>query len=394
MKILMVTPIYPGPGVGDEFTKVVHYFTKEMVSLGHNVRVVAIPSYFPKWMYRIPAPIVKVAATHFGFPLPKTRLDTVTRYEHEGVKVLRVPLYKQHPWAMIQDPVLERASRRIINELESKEFVPDVIAAHWFDPSIYFVDSLKSHFGCKASLVIHNHGFKYRKYIDAPDLWGCRKVDTNEVFPKLFPGKEISFRCCSGIPVQFLEAPVTREWKTCDRFIFVGGLLRRKYPDIVLEALYSIGKPFTLKIVGAGALENKLKKRIDSLGLQDKVELTGRMKRDRIIKLLDNSDVFIMISKDEVFGLVYLEAMARGCIVVAASGEGMEGIIRSGENGFLVPAGNQEKLEQTIEIIREMSPEKRKAISIQASETALKFTERNVTVDYIEHLRNLADRHI
>ena len=42
-----------------------------------------------------------------------------------------------------------------------------------------------------------------------------------------------------------------------------------------------------------------------------------------------------MISQGEAFGLVYLEAMARGCITIASRGEGFDGIIKDGINGFL-----------------------------------------------------------
>lgn len=48
------------------------------------------------------------------------------------------------------------------------------------------------------------------------------------------------------------------------------------------------------------------------------------------------SDCFIMISKNEAFGLVYLEAMSAGCITIASRGEGFDGVIIHGVNGFYV----------------------------------------------------------
>lgn len=387
----MVTPIYPGPGVGDNFTKVVHYFAREMAAAGHRICVVAVPSYFPRWMYHIPQPVVRIVLSRFGSVPPKERLDRKLVYDYEGINVIRVPLFKIQPWAKISDNVMKKASEDIVSELERKGFVPDVIAAHWFDPSVYFVNSLKRHFGCKASLVVHNHGFKFREYADAPDIWGCRKIDTREIFKREFPGKTISFRCCSGIPEMYLESTKERDWSGCDRFIYVGTLIQRKYPDVVIGALSDAREEFTLNIVGEGVMKGKLEKEIDKLGVRDKVKLRGRLKRERIIELLDESDVFIMISEDEVFGLVYLEAMARGCIVVAASNEGMEGIIRSGENGFLVPAGDRERLTDTVRNIRSLSPEKRTLISQAARKTAEEFTERKVAAAYLGHLKQLTD---
>ena len=45
--ILLLTPIYPGPDIPKSTTPVVHYFTKEWIQLGYNVKVVTYPSNFP-----------------------------------------------------------------------------------------------------------------------------------------------------------------------------------------------------------------------------------------------------------------------------------------------------------------------------------------------------------
>ena len=101
------------------------------------------------------------------------------------------------------------------------------------------------------------------------------------------------------------------------------------------------------------------------------------------------SDVFIMISKDEVFGLVYLEAMARGCITIASKNEGMEGIIIDGYNGFLCEAGNHDELCKIIRIINDLPKEKINEISQNAINTARKYTDEAVAAQYINNVENL-----
>ena len=64
------------------------------------------------------------------------------------------------------------------------------------------------------------------------------------------------------------------------------------------------------------------------------------------------SECFIMVSKNETFGLVYLEAMLQGCIVVASKNEGIDGIIIHGENGFLCNAGDVNELTKNLKIYR------------------------------------------
>ena len=45
--------------------------------------------------------------------------------------------------------------------------------------------------------------------------------------------------------------------------------------------------------------------------------------------IIHNADCFVMVSSREAFGLVYVEAMAKGCIVIATKGQGMDGIIKT-----------------------------------------------------------------
>ena len=108
------------------------------------------------------------------------------------------------------------------------------------------------------------------------------------------------------------------------------------------------------------------------------------MPRQEIIPILDRSDVFILISRGEVFGLVYIEAMSRGCIVIASKGEGMEGVIENGINGFLCEAGNADELAGIIRHIQGLSDDERKRITEAAITTSLKLTDVAVAKDYIE----------
>ena len=93
-----------------------------------------------------------------------------------------------------------------------------------------------------------------------------------------------------------------------------------------------------------------------------------------------------MISKGEAYGLVYLEAMARGCITIASRNEGMDGIIKDGINGFLCNAGDYVELASIIQRINSMSMEERMAISNHAIETAKWLTDENTAKMYIDNV--------
>ena len=125
--------------------------------------------------------------------------------------------------------------------------------------------------------------------------------------------------------------------------ISVGTLKARKCMDRTLEAFARLAGEFpdaTLTIVGMGEMEGALRGRIAELHLEQRVTLTGGLSHGQVLARMAESDLFVLPSWGEGYGIVYIEAMAAGCIAVGAKGEGIEDTIRDGENGFLVPAGD------------------------------------------------------
>ena len=94
--------------------------------------------------------------------------------------------------------------------------------------------------------------------------------------------------------------------------------------------------------------------------------------------------VLLMAHLYVVFGLVYLEAMSRGCITIAARNEGMEGIIENGVNGFLCGAGDAEELASIIRHINSLSAVEKQSISDKAKKKATELSDYNVAKRYIE----------
>ena len=138
--------------------------------------------------------------------------------------------------------------------------------------------------------------------------------------------------------------------------ISVGTLKARKCMDRTLEAFARLADEYPdakLTIVGIGEMESQLKARIAQLGLGDRVEMTGGLPHEQVIQRMAGSDLFVLPSWGEGYGIVYIEAMAAGCISVGAVGEGIEDTITDGENGFLVPAGDVEEIERVMRSVFE-----------------------------------------
>ena len=170
----------------------------------------------------------------------------------------------------------------------------------------------------------------------------------------------------------------------------MGEMIERKYPIQVIDALqkaYPEGN-FELTYVGDGDLLNEIRNRVERDRLTEKVRVLGKIPRDNIKAEYDNADCMVMISKNEAYGLVYLEAMARGCITIASRNEGFDGVIKDGENGFLCKAGDANELAAIIHRINALTPAERQQISDNAIATARSLTDYKAAKRYIEDLIN------
>ena len=138
--------------------------------------------------------------------------------------------------------------------------------------------------------------------------------------------------------------------------ISVGTLKARKCMDRTLEAFAQLADDYpdaTLTIVGIGEMEQQLKSRIAELGLEKRVTLTGGLPHEQVMARMAQSDLFVLPSWGEGYGIVYIEAMAAGCISVGAKDEGIEDTIIDGENGFLVPAGDIDEIRRVMKNVFE-----------------------------------------
>jgi glycosyltransferase involved in cell wall biosynthesis len=158
--------------------------------------------------------------------------------------------------------------------------------------------------------------------------------------------------------------------------ISVGTLKARKCMDRTLEAFARIAGEYplaTLTIVGIGEMEAQLKARIAELGLENRVTMTGGLPHEEVIARMAKSDLFVLPSWGEGYGIVYIEAMAAGCIAVGAKDEGIADTITDGENGFLVPAGD---IDETERVMRQVfaDPARYEALRERGRQDAMALT--------------------
>jgi glycosyltransferase involved in cell wall biosynthesis len=140
--------------------------------------------------------------------------------------------------------------------------------------------------------------------------------------------------------------------------------------------------------VGEGMLKEKITQKITELKLEGCVTILGKLSRDEVQRKMVESDVFAMVSKPEAFGLVYVEAMSKGCITIGTKGQGIDGVIEHGENGFLCEARNVQALKDIIVAINQMSYDDKMNLASKAIKTASLLTDRKVASDYLNKITN------
>ncbi len=395
--ILLLTNIYPNNDPNYGGTAVCHSFTTEWVKMGYNVRVVHFDSLFPRPYYwvgklfneRIQAKTGTVAYTNTPRK-PK-------QYMVDDVPVMFVPLKKFVPHKAPSQRQTEKAFRYVVDKFAKEGFEPEVITAHFVLPQLQFMPMFKKQYpAARTCLVLHGpsslfsqfYPNNYQDLMPSVDVWGFRSLAFQQSFEKRFGNDKPVFLCHSGIPEKYLE-PVDKDFSDgVKRFVFVGSLYELKNVDITLRALHKVmaGREYTFDIVGSGAENENLHRLVEELGMQKHVVFHGQMKRDDAQRVVRDADCFVMVSSREAFGLVYVEAMAKGLIVVGTQGQGIDGIVKHGENGFLCKARDVEGLAQVINHIVGLSQSELKQISKKAVETAANLTDRKVAEHYINSI--------
>ena len=110
------------------------------------------------------------------------------------------------------------------------------------------------------------------------------------------------------------------------------------------KALVDRGVRLTVHLHGDGPLKQAIARDIEQLGLTDVVRQHGFTPRQEVLKAMRASHLFLMPSAPETFGLVYLEAMASGCVVIGHKGWGIDGVVEDGVNGYVVAAPTESEI--------------------------------------------------
>jgi N-acetyl-alpha-D-glucosaminyl L-malate synthase BshA len=150
----------------------------------------------------------------------------------------------------------------------------------------------------------------------------------------------------------------------------------KRIPDVI-EIFYKIQQqiPSKLMMVGDGPEKEVAENLCQKLGISDKVIFFGNS--NEIDKILSYTDLFLLPSETESFGLAALEAMAWGVPVISSNSGGLPEVNFEGVSGFLSDVGNTDEMAQN-------------AIKILSNETKLaEFKENALAVAKQFDIKNI-----
>jgi glycosyltransferase involved in cell wall biosynthesis len=179
----------------------------------------------------------------------------------------------------------------------------------------------------------------------------------------------------SGIHEEFLDPAPETPWGW--RLLYVGRLDARKGVHTAVESLASLPDEAALELVGGwdAREEERLRGLARELGVEDQVKFAGQRGRTEIAAAYERADAVVFpVEWEEPWGLVPLEAMAKGRPVVATGRGGSAEYLRDGENCLLFEASDARALATALTRLAE-DAELRSRLREGGLETAPKHTE-------------------
>lgn len=135
------------------------------------------------------------------------------------------------------------------------------------------------------------------------------------------------------------------------RLLFAGRTIPMKGIPVLIESLAQLPADVSALIVGGSigdAEQGSLAETAQRFKVADRVRFEGTVPHEQLPTYFGASDLCIVPSYYESYGMVALEALACGCPVVASQVGGLESIINNGVNGLLIPPGSAEALSEAV----------------------------------------------
>ncbi len=269
----------------------------------------------------------------------------------------------------------------------------DVIHTHNTACQLYVpISKIVFHKSTRLFTTEHNtinrrRSIKFFKYIDK---WMyskysavvCISEQTSINLRKYIKGLKNICVIQNGIDVKKFTHPVADiSQKKTYTVLMVASFRKQKDHETLLRAMSRLPLNYRLKLVGQDFMEKVplLKNMCETLGIEDRVEFMGA--RSDVPDIMEASDVMVLSSHWEGFGLAAAEAMASGRPLVASDVGGLRDVV--GDAGVLFPQGDDQALAEKIQFLCE-HPDEYRETAARCQEKASQYDISVMASKYLD----------
>lgn len=171
--------------------------------------------------------------------------------------------------------------------------------------------------------------------------------------------------------------------------VSVGQFIYRKGFDVLIHATKNISKDVGVYIIGGEPTKEYLDMRKD-VGGNEKIHFIGFLGHEELSRFYKAADIFVLPTREDIWGLVVNEAMAYGLPVVTTNKcvAGIE-LVEDDINGYIVHAGDEEGLANAINRFFEKSYDEQIIMKQESLRKIREYTIENMSKVHMEAFRNI-----
>ncbi len=277
----------------------------------------------------------------------------------DGLQVYSDPIKKFFPLKYIPEIFLlwliKRKGLRLVEKYIRDHGLPSIVHSHNTFYAGYLAHLLKKKYEIKIVITEHSSLF-FRSKLNRlekrifKEVWNDSdfRISVSEGLSKYLSIHLAKAQILKDITVMpnvpdiIFESPlpkVSTNQSNTFTIVNVANLVSIKNHELLIKSFKDLSFKLhnaKLILIGDGPLRDKLQGLVENLNLVDLVIFKGYLDRLDVRRIMLESDIFVLTSKFETFGVVIMEALLCGLPVVSTPCEGPKMMIRNGINGFMI----------------------------------------------------------
>lgn len=182
---------------------------------------------------------------------------------------------------------------------------------------------------------------------------GCKSHKASEYVKKYYE-RDTSI-VYIGLDASKIQKTIDKNWRQelgiIDKkvLLYVGIMENRRNPLLLIDIVRHLSEEYVLLMVGGGPLADQVRDSVEAFGLKKRVFMLGKIPQNELSAIYNSSDLFLLASSYEIYGMVIMESMYFGVPVLSSKSGGADVIIDHQKDGLIVDTFDRDKWVSEIE---------------------------------------------